>query len=130
MDISRINELNGFNVLTADNKKQFGEVLKSLNLCTGSADYTDVLAARLELRQPFLDTNMENTVAWAESSTTGSRLLKDEFDIIRSTSCTLLVSKNDICDHCSVFRRKLTVYRERLSHSSDRTSDSSHANFR
>ena len=103
-------------IVNEDTISQFVEVLASCSICSGNRDFVDVLNKRVDFREPFLGADQQRS-AYVESVKGGSRLVKEDFTIIRSVNCHYLVAGDDLCKECKKIRKNLSTYRLRGSES-------------
>ena len=68
-----------------------------------------MLERRVEFRETFHNTE-GGKAAWAESSNGHVKLDKENFDTIRSVTCTYVVQERELCENCSGYRKKLSKY--------------------
>ena len=79
-------------VRTNENYKTFCNKLNELNICTGNTDFQDVIDKRVNFPEPF-----PSAVTFVESSQGHSKLVPEEFNIIRSINCKYLVDGENLC---------------------------------
>ena len=134
---SSLDALNGLPERISDeNIKLFDDFFSKLRICVGISEYSDVIQARLNFKEPFLSKDGAPN-AFVEDQF-HNQLIKDNFKIFRSINCEYLSNnENNICKSCylnqSFFRscqsrlsqEDLEPERKRL-----RTSDTSTANLR
>ena len=114
------------------NIDQFVKKFINLNVCTGNRDFEDVLNRRVDFKDPFPSVD-GGSAAWVESSKGKTKLIKNEFDTIRSIDCSVLVNGDTCCNSCKSYKKHLLIFRDRtvdLQKSLLKSSDSSHVNFR
>ena len=116
---SSLDALNGLPERISDeNIKLFDDFFSKLRICVGISEYSDVIQARLNFKEPFLSKDGAPN-AFVEDQF-HNQLIKDNFKIFRSINCEYLSNnENNICKSC------LEPERKRL-----RTSDTSAANLR
>ena len=83
-------------VLTNENYKTFCNKLNELNISTGNADFQDVIDKRVNFPEPF-PSAVTLRAAFVESSQGHSKLVPEEFNIIRSINCKYLVDGENLC---------------------------------
>ena len=118
--------------LSGKNIDNFAFTFSKLNICPGNVDFSDVIEARLDFREPFPAENGKS-FATLETSIGHSKLEKKEFCIVRAVNCDYLVTQDkSICDSCKSIRKPLSKIRSRLLNK-DRekhVDESSHVNAR
>ena len=93
-------------VLTNKNYKTFCNKLNELNICTGKTDFPDVIDKHVNFPEPF-PSAVTLRAAFVESSQGHSKLVPEEFDIIRSINCQCLVDGENLCIECKNYRKSL-----------------------
>ena len=84
-----------------------------MSVCCGNTDFPNLITSKLEKGSEldFLDKD-GNLKATIQSKYYQS---VKELDVIRTTSCHLLVVEDkDQCNNCSQYRKQLNVYKDRL----------------
>ena len=76
----------------------------------------------MDFREPFLGGDQQRS-AYVETIRGGSRLVKEDFTIIRPVNCHYLVAGEDLCQECKKSRKNLSTYRIRESESHGRESN-------
>ena len=118
--------LSGKNII--DITHQFG----TMKICPGNLDFNDILEKRVDFKEPFLSSD-GSCAAWVESSHGHSKLIRENFDIIRHRNCQYLIVEGDMCESCKQMRKNLFSARLRLADdhvSEQRASDMSTTNLR
>ena len=103
-----------------------------LAICIGNVDFGDLLEKRVQFKELFLDSDGK-PIAWVEATVGRSVLRKENFDVVRSVKCQLLVEADKLCEPCKQLRKCLFLYKARATDptgSSSQISDQSHTNFR
>lgn len=95
---------------------------KSFNICPGNTEYADVLQRRVDFREPFAGDNNERT-AYVESTNGFTKLVKEEFNVIRHVNCSYLVTSNQMCEKCKSYKKVLSTYRHRTQDAVRKKSD-------
>ena len=70
--------------------------MSELNICTGNTDFQDVIDKRVNFPEPF-PSAVTLRAAFVESSQGHSKLVPEEFNIIRSINCKYLVDEENLC---------------------------------
>ena len=82
--------------ISDENIKLFDDFFSKLRICIGISEYSDVIQARLNFKQPFLSKDGAPN-AFVEDKF-HNQLIKDNFKIFRSINCEYLSSnENNIC---------------------------------
>ena len=116
-------------ILRTDNMKLFISVLNSVNICEGNNDFEDLIQKRVMIETQFRGLDGED-VAVIESNR-GVSLMKENFNIIRSKNCRLLIRNELKCEECKQLRKKLHAMRAiKTTSSKDSASVSSKVNYR
>ena len=87
----------------------FADEFSTFRTCSGNQGFESVLERRIEFRETFRNTK-GGKAAWVESSNEHVKLEKENFDTIRSVTCTYIVQERELCENCSGYRKKLSKY--------------------
>ena len=114
--------------LSLDILEDFGIMLQALKLCKANGDFTDVLAKRIDIKEPFPGVESEK-VALAKSSNGHGQLTKENFDTVRHINCEYIVKGKSSCQHCSALRHNLFSIRVSLDADRQKRTQESSATY-
>ena len=80
--------------------------MQTLKLCKANNGFTDVLAKRIDIKEPFPRLESERN-ALAESLNGHGQLIKENFDVVRHISCEYIVKRKGCCQHCATLCHNL-----------------------
>ena len=126
--------LNGIpKVLDDDNISDFVSKVSNLKVCNGINNFSDVINAKLEIRQPFLDKS-ESIIGILENNAYVP-LIKSNFSNVRHKDCLSFCKSGHLCSSCSDYQAVLRKVRSRMKQSMGdithkRVSDDSHTNIK
>ena len=116
--------------LSLDILENFDIMLQALKLCKANDDFTDILAKRIDINEPFPGAESER-IALAESSNGHGQLIKENFDIVRQVNFEYIVKGKGRCQHSSSLRHNSFSVRASLdADRQKRTQESSATNLR
>ena len=120
-------------VLSDCNIKLFSAKFGNLNVCQSISGFTDVIQARLDIKQPFRDAKGNSIVGFIEDDL-HNPLIKENFMNVRHSSC-LFFSDANLCEVCSNYTNFLRSCKSRISadepeRKKARVSDMSRTNYR
>ena len=127
MDTSTIQQI--FKVLDDDNISDFVSKVSNLKVCNGINNFSDVINAKLEIRQSFLDKS-ESIIGILENNAYVP-LIKSNFSNVRHKDCLSFCKSGHSCSSCSVLRKVRSRMKQSMGDiTHKRVSDDSHTNIK
>ena len=85
----------------------FAEEFSTFRNCSGNQDFESFLERRIDFKET--SPNKEGgKAARIETSNGDVKLEKQNFDNVRSVTCTYIVQERELCENCSGYRKNFS----------------------